>query len=872
MTNVKEDPKEDMDEYGVDSTAFEALEKEFQELLDSMDKDENLEKFKQEYEKLYRAFQTSFKNEKRLVKRCKELNETIIANAARVRAAITMTQEDSQLVTSLKKEVDKAWSMVDVAKNKEEEMKKKVTELRAELGHLQSIVSQGAGLPVNQETTISGLMKDKEKLTKDNELLNEDLKKEKQKNEQFRIDIDKYKAQVDTEKAQYQILSEEKKANEDTLKLRESTISGKDKLIKEYVSKQEEIKTNILKLEADKKALEIERTRLTESLNVAKKDLDNRNVIISSNLEKLEKANKENEKSKNEISNLNMAISNVKETNMQRDQTIEEQAKEINSINLRYNKLDKEFKHTMNELEKARKEKIVDAQSLAHLEREVDIFKKESILAKSMLDSIIKEKGTLVSKVGKAGDKNKEQEKDIQDKINDQKRLEEEINNLKKENAEKEGQIKKLEREVDKQGQLASQNNAKFHNCLEEIKLKNNFISELQKKLLEAESKLKQQQNLYEAVRSDRNLYSKNLIEAQDEVKEYERKFKIAQHEINQLKDELEGKEGALDKEHNLVAQAEVEKKYLKNKNMSQTNEIESKNKHIDSLEKQMESLKFVIRQSEKERKELQSNYEKVVTERDIFGTQLIRRNDELALLYEKIKILQSTLSKGEMQYQQRIQDIANYRIEIGRLKHSKEIVEKQSASMPALKKEIYHLQQELLKERLQVKALSEELENPMNVHRWRKLEATDPDTFEMIQKVQTLQKRLIKKTEECVEKDVIIQQKEKMVNDLKLIVSRQPDPDVAQKTLLYQQNLKDKTKQMKAMAAELNMYQAQVNEYKYEIERITRELQDIKTKYFEQKRREQMQKEAARSLDQQPKAKQSNVARFTGGGFNLAV
>jgi hypothetical protein len=29
------------------------------------------------------------------------------------------------------------------------------------------------------------------------------------------------------------------------------------------------------------------------------------------------------------------------------------------------------------------------------------------------------------------------------------------------------------------------------------------------------------------------------------------------------------------------------------------------------------------------------------------------------------------------------------------------------------------------------------------------------------------------------------------------------------------------------------------VNEYKYEIERLTRELQDMKRKYYEQKRRE---------------------------------
>ena len=33
-----------------------------------------------------------------------------------------------------------------------------------------------------------------------------------------------------------------------------------------------------------------------------------------------------------------------------------------------------------------------------------------------------------------------------------------------------------------------------------------------------------------------------------------------------------------------------------------------------------------------------------------------------------------------------------------------------------------------------------------MNVHRWRKLEGSDPATFEMIQKIQTLQKRLIAK------------------------------------------------------------------------------------------------------------------------------
>ena len=112
-----------------------------------------------------------------------------------------------------------------------------------------------------------------------------------------------------------------------------------------------------------------------------------------------------------------------------------------------------------------------------------------------------------------------------------------------------------------------------------------------------------------------------------------------------------------------------------------------------------------------------------------------------------------------------------------------------------------------LLAERLQVKALSEELENPLNCHRWRRLQGTDPDTWEMLQKIHTLQKRLIKKTEEVVERDALIQEKESLYVELKNLLARQPGPQVAEQLSIYQQNLKEKTSQMKAMAAELNMY-----------------------------------------------------------------
>jgi len=47
-----------------------------------------------------------------------------------------------------------------------------------------------------------------------------------------------------------------------------------------------------------------------------------------------------------------------------------------------------------------------------------------------------------------------------------------------------------------------------------------------------------------------------------------------------------------------------------------------------------------------------------VVKERDLIGTQLVRRNDEVSLLYQKINIFKMTLHKGELQYNDRLEDI----------------------------------------------------------------------------------------------------------------------------------------------------------------------------------------------------------------------
>lgn len=52
------------------------------------------------------------------MKKCRELNAEIVANAAKVAAALQLSEEDQAAVTAMKREVEKAWKLVDAAHEK----------------------------------------------------------------------------------------------------------------------------------------------------------------------------------------------------------------------------------------------------------------------------------------------------------------------------------------------------------------------------------------------------------------------------------------------------------------------------------------------------------------------------------------------------------------------------------------------------------------------------------------------------------------------------------------------------------------------------------------------------------------------------------
>jgi len=75
-----------------------------------------------------------------------------------------------------------------------------------------------------------------------------------------------------------------------------------------------------------------------------------------------------------------------------------------------------------------------------------------------------------------------------------------------------------------------------------------------------------------------------------------------------------------------------------------------------------------------------------VVKERDTIGSQFIRRNDEVTLLYEKMKIMEMTLHKGELQYKERLEDMRILKLEIRRLRCRNNMLEKRNEAADGLR------------------------------------------------------------------------------------------------------------------------------------------------------------------------------------------
>ncbi|MEQ2310938.1 hypothetical protein AMECASPLE_014468 [Ameca splendens] len=198
--------------------------------------------------------------------------------------------------------------------------------------------------------------------------------------------------------------------------------------------------------------------------------------------------------------------------------------------------------------------------STLHLEssrKQVEIDKKAK-------DELIRERDILHKNMIKAVQSAEKQQNLIKLFEQDKRTLEHEISGYRQEAQKQRKIIQQLEKERDRYINESSSLMQKVQQKITVVEDKEIEIFDWRKKATESECKLKQQENLLESIITERNLYSKNLIESQEEIAEIKRKIKIMNNQVSRLKDEIIGKEQVLIRDQQEQKRLEKDNEALK--------------------------------------------------------------------------------------------------------------------------------------------------------------------------------------------------------------------------------------------------------------------------------------------------------------------
>jgi hypothetical protein len=118
----KNEAVKDLEKLSLDPDSFEDIEREFRQFMDEIVGQQNLKRFKDEYQKIFKTLKTSYQSERKIVQRCKTMISEIWEKATNVKSAIRMAQEEVDKIQSLKIKVEE--EQIKLGSRKEDEKTK----------------------------------------------------------------------------------------------------------------------------------------------------------------------------------------------------------------------------------------------------------------------------------------------------------------------------------------------------------------------------------------------------------------------------------------------------------------------------------------------------------------------------------------------------------------------------------------------------------------------------------------------------------------------------------------------------------------------------------------------------------------------------
>ncbi|XP_025107836.1 coiled-coil domain-containing protein 146-like isoform X1 [Pomacea canaliculata] len=368
----------------------------------------------------------------------------------------------------------------------------------------------------------------------------------------------------------------------------------------------------------------------------------------------------------------------------------------------------------------------------------------------------------------------------------------------------------------------------RYHRAVEDLKTKQLQIQDHQKKSQEVQVKLKDFAKLYDVIKNERNKCV-NLIQASTQkAAEMKEKIKILQNEVEILRTAVMQKERQLQKQRLKHMNSIVIRDGLRNEMAKQQHLEEEMKEKREQQKMDIAKLNLMINLGEEQMVKLRKRYEKNVQHRNDRGIKLIERNEEVCVFYEKLNIQEQMIRNGEVELKAREEEIRFMRLQSLEEQRAIDLIQQNMPIKQHLEDELVTLQIHLQQCQDRMIELERELENPYDEKRVRFLAGKDPSPAEILNKVEELESRLAEKEEQMLEKDLVLEQVQRMVDRIrdKAQAGKDDTLNLAKKVNETQGKIKEATRKMMALVSELSMTQAQAMTLQQQVKQGESELE----------------------------------------------
>jgi chromosome segregation ATPase len=287
--------------------------------------------------------------------------------------------------------------------------------------------------------------------------------------------------------------------------------------------------------------------------------------------------------------------------------------------------------------------------------------------------------------------------------------------------------------------------------------------------------------------------------------------------------------------------------------------------------------LDGILYQGKRETQMQTNELNTLLHEREIITRQLSKRSNELALLYEKIRIQQSLLLKGSNRYRQLLAEIESVELLIKQKANKLTRLSIGNRKLAELRSEYQGTIKQLEEEQAKSLLLSEELSKKINVHAFRRLMEADPEVYEVLQKMQALEKRIIARIDQISGLKKLRDQLLDEIEDTKVKIKR--SRDIAELQAECEERkayVQSRNEQIGSLESEISTLRTEVYDSKLEIAKLADEKIEVMKKFYagktkERKLMESIQNETANKSSSVQGKLVYSIPRFTGGGFCLS-